>query len=460
MARSRAAHYAVFAAAIGLLIAVTTHLAPSPARAQAQVSVTFDPGQRFQTFRAWEATVNLLGTPEQQANRMAIFDSLFDDVGITRLRVGVFSGAENRTRSMQRFVGGEIDMEGWRALRYATVNDDDDPFHITWEGFDFFDLDWRMENTVLPMQERARARGQKLEVNLNYVAFTKQIKNGAYIHTNPEEYAEFVLAAFLHLQEKYGVVPDSFEVLLEPDNVKEWSPVLLGQAMAAASRRLRHAGFTPRIIAPSMANIALTLPWIDGIASVPGATDGLAEISYHRYHGGKPAQLRQVAARAAELGVETAMLELWFGKATYMLLHNDLKLANVSAWQGRAVYGHHVIGTDGSLRLEEDMRYNRLYFNAIRPGAVRIGAASSDPKAIDPLAFVAADGGMAVVLRAGAAASAQITGLPEGDYWLETAFAGGGTPEPVFFHVGPGGSFTTEIPGPGVISLRPATDGG
>jgi len=33
------------------------------------------------------------------------------------------------------------------------------------------------------------------------------------------------------------------------------------------------------------------------------------------------------------------MLELWFGRGTPDVLHQDLKHGNVSAWQGRVVTG-------------------------------------------------------------------------------------------------------------------------
>jgi hypothetical protein len=75
--------------------------------------------------------------------------------------------------------------------------------------------------------------------------------------------------------------------------------------------------------------------------------------------------------------------------------------------------------------------------------------------AIDPVAFVDASGRMAVVMRAGRAATVTLQGLPKGSYWLETAYIGGGTAAPVSFQVGDDGKFATEIPAAGVISLRP-----
>jgi len=427
--------------------------------AYASADIRLDPATRFQTMRGWETTLEVFWTEDFSPFRAEIYDRLITEVGITRLRLEVWSGAENTDRSFENFQSGAIDIQGWRDRRYSTVNDDDDPFHINWAGFDFANLDWRVEQHLLPILERARVHGQKMEINFTYVAFTKQIKIGEYVHTNPEEYAEFILASFLHLRDKYGIVPDSFEPILEPDNVPQWNPQLFGQAVAAATRRLDHAGFHPRVVLPSVTDIHKLIPWMKEIIKVPGAMDGVRELSYHRYHGGEIALLQKIAALAKTLGLETAMLEYWGGKGVYPLLHNDLKYADVTVWQGRSALSHHHIDTSRpagqQLVLNEDVRFDRLYYAAIRPGAVRIGAATSNAKAADPVAFVTPEGGMAVVLRLDKAASVAVHDLPAGDYLLETAYGGGGTTAPVSFHADGAQPFVTDLPGPGVISIRP-----
>ncbi len=416
--------------------------------------ITLDPGQHFQTFHDWEATVVLLDTPEEKAHREEFYDRLIDEVQITRLRVEIYAGQENDKRGLQRLEAGEIDEETWYTMAYATVNDDADPHHINPAGFDYYVLDWKMDNAVLPLLERAKARGVDLQLNMNYVAFTDRNPRANYDHLDPEEYAEFILANFLHMKEKYGLVPEYFEPLLEPDNCHAWTPQALGRATKAAMDRLRAAGFHPRLILPSLANANLTPTWLDGIAETPGALDGLSELSFHRYYDAMPNVLRNLAERADRLGATPSMLEYWFGDATYQLLHRDLTFGNVSAWQPRATLSYHKITPEG-LQLEDDIRYNRLYFVAIRRGDVRIGAGSSDMDSLNPVAFEKPDGGMSVVLLAGKAASGVIEGLPPGDYTLETATAAGNTgPTPV--HVGPDGLAAVAADGPGVISLRPA----
>ena len=180
------------------------------------VTITLDPGQRFQTIRDWETTAEVFWTPDYEPFRQDIYERLVTQIGISRVRLETFSGAENTDQSFEKFRSGEIDMQGWRDRRYTTVNDDADPFHIKPAGFDWANLDWRIDNHLLPILAAGKKHGEKIDISFCYVAFTKQIKSGNYIHTDPEEYAEFILAAFLHMRDKYGIVPDYFEPLLEP----------------------------------------------------------------------------------------------------------------------------------------------------------------------------------------------------------------------------------------------------
>jgi hypothetical protein len=424
--------------------------------------ITFDRSDRHQTITAWEATVDLFWPEKLTPYRDEIFDRLLDEIGITRLRVGIFSGTENTDRSFARMRAGTLDAQGWRERRYVTVNDDDDPFHITPEGFDFANLDWRIDTTVLPLMARAQARGRKLEINLSYVAFTGQNRGGSYIHTDPEEYAEFMLATFLHMQAKYGFVPDAVEALLEPENAPEWTPETLGRAIAAAARRLDHAGFRPRFIAPSVTDARNAVPWIQGITAQPGAREALKELSYHRYRGARAPVIAGIAAEAARLGLETSMLELWSDRATYEVLASDLTVGNVSAWQGNTVWTHHQIDPaqprSGKLVLKENARYFRQCTAYVRPGDTRIGAASTDPALAAPVVFESPAGAIVVILRAGRAGQAEIAGLPAGTYYVSYAVeAGSGRIEQPFAVVA-GTPLIVDMPGRGVVTVTSQPD--
>jgi hypothetical protein len=337
------------------------------------------------------------------------------------------------------------------------VNDNADPHVINWSGFDFSELDANIEQAVLPLKRRLEARGEKLYVNANYVAFTDQIVNGAYIHDNPEEYAEFVLATYLHMQKKYGLVPDAWEVILEPDIVPQWRDgATLGRAMVATARRLRAQGFTPHFIAPSVTDMSHTLRYMDQLQKVPGATDDLVEISYHRYRNGSRRNALRIAERARQLGVRTGMLEWWFGKGTYEVLHEDLRDAQVSAWQGRVLWGLFDVrqGPSGRAVLvaKPDVRTNSQYFRYVRAGAVRIAARSSDG-AIDPLAFINRQGSYVVVMKVDAAREVAVQDLPAGEYVVSYARRDGATSPPRRVQVTNGAPLRAAMPGPGVLTV-------
>lgn len=78
------------------------------------VTITLDPGQRFQTIRDWETTAEVFWTPDYEPFRQDIYERLVTQIGISRVRLETFSGAENTDQSFEKFRSGEIDMQGWR----------------------------------------------------------------------------------------------------------------------------------------------------------------------------------------------------------------------------------------------------------------------------------------------------------------------------------------------------------
>ena len=447
-------------AAAGAALLIVCALAVFGCARGPAADISLDPTTRYQTISGWEVTA---GAPEPAERRAfhddldAVFDAAVNQVGINRVRLEIRSGVENNSRGYERLMAGNLDPQAWRSLRYATVNDNDDPQVINWAGFDFIDFDANIEQAILPLKRRLAARGEKLYVNVNYVAFADQIKNGAYIHDNPEEYAEFVLATYLHMQKKYGFVPDAWEVILEPDNVKQWHDgATLGRAMVATARRLRAQGFTPHFIAPSVTDMGNTLRYMDQLEQVPGATQDLVEISYHRYWNGSRRNALLIAERARRLGVRTGMLEWWFGKGTYEVLHEDLRDAQVSAWQGRTLWTLFDLrqGPTGRpvLTPKRDVQTNSQYFRYVRAGAVRIAAKSSDP-AVDPLAFINSRGSYVVVMKVDGARKVAVHDLPAGEYVVSYTRRSGSASPPRRVQVSTGTPLRTTMPGAGVLTV-------
>lgn len=396
----------------------------------AQETITVDPGTTYQTMRGWEVTpfVTSECDPAFPALRDAFIDLAVNDIGINRIRLEVRSGVENSVDHYANYLANGCpeppspEYTEWRENRYATVNDNADPNVINPAGFHFTELDRSVEQIVLPMMQAMAARGERLWINVNYVAFTSQIAGGAYHHDDPDEYAEFVLATYQHLDDAYGFTPDTWELVLEPDNVSQWNGTLLGEAIVAAAARLSANGYTPRFVAPSNTNMANAISYFDQMIAVPGALTWLEEFSYHRYGGVSLANLQAIADRAVQHNLSTGMLEWWFDNATYPVLHEDLTVGRNSAWQGAVLAG--LFDYDAAdpnnplIEYRTNTRFYRQYFKFVREGALRIGA-QSDGSTLEPIAFVNEDGGYVVVLKANAGASFSVTGLPAGTYGVK-----------------------------------------
>lgn len=393
----------------------------------AQTVVTVDPAVTYQTMRGWEVTSFVASAcdPSFAALRDAYIDLAVNDIGIDRVRLEVRSGVENSTDYYANFVANgcpeppDPEYLTWRHNRYATVNDNADPGTINWNGFHFTELDWTVEHIILPWKQQVEANGESLFINLNYVAFTSQIEGGTYHHDAPDEYAEFVLATYLHLQSEYALVPDTWELVLEPDNVSQWNGTLLGQAIVATAARLTANGFTPSFVAPSNTNMGNAITYFDQMIAVPGALQYLEEFSYHRYGGVSLANLQAIADRAVQNGLSTGMLEWWFDNGTQEVLYEDLTIGRNSSWQGSVLSG--LFNADTSdpdnpvVTYRTNTKFNRQYFKFVRQGAVRVDALS-DTATVHPIAFVNEDGGHIVVVNADSGGAIEIAGLPAGTY--------------------------------------------
>ncbi|MBL0322955.1 MAG: hypothetical protein IPP80_11385 [Ignavibacteria bacterium] len=209
-----------------------------------------------QPFQRWEATSFIASPCDPQFDRIRdlMLDSLVRFTGVNRLRVEVRSGSENPVDHYAEWRaagcpgGSDPAYLRWRQNRYVTVNDNDDST-INEGGFHFTELDATIEDVVIPLRTRLEAKGEDLHVNLCYVAFTGQNVGGTYIHDRPHEYAEFVLAVHQHLKKKWNIVPDSWEAVLEPDLVPQWTAQKLGAALNATAITLRNNGIEPRFVA-------------------------------------------------------------------------------------------------------------------------------------------------------------------------------------------------------------------
>lgn len=428
--------------------------------------VTLNPSETYQTITGWEGTAYIgQEHPNYLTWRDEMLDKAVNDLGLTRVRLEIRSGSENPVDYWSRYQNEDIPYQEWRSHRYATINDNNDPNEINWNGFHFSELDHTIENVVLPMKKLLEDNGEKLWINLNYVAFTGQIGEDLhYIHDNPEEYAEFVLATYLHLQDKYGWTPDTWEILLEPDNVSQWNGRLIGQAIVETAERLKTHDFNPRFVAPSNTNMGNAITYFDNMIKIPGVLDYLEEFSYHRYGGVSTENLEAIAQRAVKHGVNTAHLE-WIG-ATYNQLHQDLEIGRNSAWAQFTIGGPNTGSDNGgsyflvdnpdstnpTARMANRTPLIRQYTKYIRPGAIRIDAQSNNPR-LFPLAFINQHDRYVIVVKTLREQSFFIEGLPGGTYGINYTTTRGENTELPEQTITFNEYLSVEMPSNGVITI-------
>ena len=388
--------------------------------------IDIHPELTYQQMTGWEGTAQI-GEMECDPRAFAVYqpvvvDRLVNELGINRVRLEIRSGNENPQDFYTQYRNSRRQAD-WAPYRYQSVNDNDNPLVARAEGFQFSELDHKAEVIVQPLRTLLAARGERLYVNLNYVDFGPS----AWEHSSdPQEYAELIHTAFLHLQSRFGWVPDAVEISLEPDNTPNWTPQAIGRALVATGDRLKSAGFRPSFIAPSNTSMAGALGYIDELIAMPRVLEYLTDVSYHRYSGVSAGTLAAIASRAKEHGLRTAMLE-HIG-SDYDDLHADLREGLNSTWQQFTLaFCNPRDDGDTYYRIDQSnptspvvvmagrSRYLRQYFSFVRDNARRIGAVSGESR-LDPLAFRNSNGKIAVVILATGAAPVHVRGLPSGTY--------------------------------------------
>jgi hypothetical protein len=435
-----------------------------PAAPTGQV-IQLSPAVRMQRMTGWEgvAQIGQFECNQTAFNkyRDAVVDAAVNDLGINRLRLEIRSGLEHSVDWFAQYASQQISTPEFRSHWYDIVNDNADPFSANPSGFKWSALDHTVDRVVTPFRQRMAARGEQLYVNLTYVDF----KATPFEHsTNAEEYAEFMVAAFQHLQSRYGWVPDAVEIILEPDNTGNWRPDRIGAAIVATGDRLAAAGFRPAFIAPSNTSMTSALQYFDDLIEVPRVREYLTDLAYHRYSGVNASVLQQIGTRATTHGIRTGMLE-HIG-SEYRFLHDDIEIGRASSWEQFAVAfcvttdngaQHYMVDESNpanpTFTLGHRSRYLRQYFRHVRLDAVRIGAASGDAR-FNPLAFENTDGRVVVVVKATAAGSFAVRGLPAGTYGLYYTTSGQTDVRPPDVTVVAGGELSASIPAAGVITIH------
>ncbi len=428
-------------------------------------TITVNGQQTFQTMTGWEALMEI-GQAEcdpraYQAYRNEVLDRAANEVGVNRIRVGLRNGFENPSDPWPQKLSGQLTFDQWKVFWFKVVNDNADPFSINPAGFNWGYLDYVIEQLIIPLKQRLQARGDDLWFNLSYTG-----ANSGQLHRdNPDEYAEFVLAAFQHLQQKYGFVPNSLELVNEP-NLQGWNAQVVGRNLAAVSARLHAAGFFPDFVGPTGSGVVAATQYFDQMITMPTVAAELDEISYHRFGQTLPSDLQAIAQRGAQHRMRTAMLE--HGGSGHDHLHEDLTFANVSAWQqfglafcgtvdGGGMYflvsGAKVGENNPVVNTARMTKFLRQYFRFVGLRAVRVGATTADAR-FAPVAFRNPNGKYTVVVKTSAAGSFTVGGLPAGTYAIDYTTATDYMKPLPDVTISSSQSITTSIPDVGVLTIH------
>lgn len=338
------------------------------------------------------------------------------------------------------------------------VNDNDNPHSINSSGFDFSTTEPYIREQLLPLRDLLRERGEPFLLYGSVILYRPQDGprgTPRFVVEDPEEYAEFCIAALEYLR-GFGLEPDYWVLVNEPDLVRIWTPAQLAERAVLLGRRMREAGFATRISAPETVQPGGVSTWLSAIAATPEARSYLGGISYHSYDYDPTTGERPPAALRASVANWGRLLDLpiaqteqgqagkknaatrWNGLAyefTLDIAENlfaDLLHANAAAWQLHAIIGWgelgnaHAAGTfaiarkDGS-GYDKPAQYwaARHFAHWLRPGAVRVGLHPAEPRSpVLAAAFLTPAGRPVIVAmnRGQQEHELRITGLPAGDY--------------------------------------------
>lgn len=363
-------------------------LTGSPATLTVTPTIVLDPATTYQTMRGWEVTSQ---AGDQEANASLYLDQVIElgaQYGVDTVRLEIKDEWETSD--------GVYDWSFW---------------------------DSHVPDFVLPFKEALARHGRTMRLNLCYVAFGTH----SGLHTTAANYADFMLAGVQYLDTTFGLVPDTIEVILEPDNtngagVHMNTGAEIGAAVKALGDLLALNGYTPGFIVPSALSMAAAPTLYDSTKAVSGAAAYITGLSYHRYSGVSDSNLAAILSRVTADGVESGMLE-WI-TANAETLWADVTKANASLWQQYTLAfptsddGAQLFPIVSNVPTIGSRTHGLAqYFKHVRRGAERI-ATSSITTNVRPVAFINPDGRYAVVIHADATGTYTVGPVPTGSYYV------------------------------------------
>ena len=381
------------------------------AGAAGAAEVTVDRAARFQTILGWGGTGWGAAMPADL--REQILDELVGELGLTGLRLELPSG----NRSWLR--------------RWEWSNDDGDPFHIHWPAFATDAFDTKVSQWVVPFEKRVVGRGEpfRLYVSPSFFNGGSSGMVPAWMLHNPQEYAENALAVLLRLRDAHGIAATHYSICNEAGNNNLFSAKVLAEAIKALGPRMKAAGLPTTVQFPECVNADRSWQYIQAVRDDPDVWKYVGLLSYHLY--GPKTRRPDIRDFARARRLPTAQTEFMGTRVDD--LYEDLTEGGVSYWEhyvlaglgDRAGPGCYVAANRNMTSFSRYREYwkFRQVMHYVRPGAVRVGAASDDP-AVRALAFER-EGKVTVVLlntaRDARPQKVAVPKLPAGTYGVSRA---------------------------------------
>ena len=368
--------------------------------------VVIDRSQKFQTMEGWGHGGGVLGGTYIAASMLS--PSLADPVNHQYLDYLVDELGLTGTRTWE--VGPRID---------GTGNDRGDCDIVDWNLFEGDTLSAQAAGYLVYFQNRILAKGfqPSLYSSPGYPTHASDVK--PWVMNHPGERAQQIWASALYLKTNYGL-NISYAVIYNEPSI---ASTILADDIKALGPRFAANGLTTQsqyaeCVAPQTDWNYIT-PELNDVDMWPH----VGRISYHNYGTADPYRTYLRDFGKAK-GLTTAQTEM--GNPTFDDLFNDLMLAGVSYWEVAYSANATLVPNAGLTGFTPSSTFFRLrqLIHYLRPGAVRIGAASSDPL-IHVLAF-SQSGKITTVIEntSGSAQTINLSGLPPGNYGLSKAGAG------------------------------------
>jgi hypothetical protein len=367
--------------------------------------VVIEPAQTFQTIAGWGHGGGVLGSTEGPDSMLPqsladpvnyqYLDYLTDDLGLTGSRTWE--------------VGPRID---------GTGTDDGDCDVVDWNLFESDTFSPSDAKYLLYYQNRILAEGYQPSFYSSPGYPTHASDQKPWVMNDPGERAQQIWASSLYLQTNYGITISYCVIYNEPG----FTYTILADDLKALGPRLLAHGLGTSVQYAEAVAPQTDWGYITPVMNDPYLWQYVGRMSYHNYGTADPYR-SYLGEYAAAKSLSTAQTEM--GNPTFDDLYSDLTLANVSYWEVAYSGNNMLVPTAGLTGFTPSGTYFRLrqLMHYVRPGAIRIGALSSDPS-VRVLAFWQNNNITTVIENTSSAKTINLSALPPGNYGLSQSASG------------------------------------